>query len=154
MRRNLVIVMAVISLGLLIAVSSPASAQGRPLLPTVFYTPPLGNVDSFIANSFEVSFVNTGAPVKLTIQVCTLLGACTSPGFACIQVPLNRGQGCSTGNFSSNAPMYAKFFVTRTGGGTIDGLGSLRVTGPDGNNSAAVQTIGGNGTEALPPTED
>lgn len=140
MRNSIVIAAA----AAMLAVVSSASAQGRPEQAgqsVAFFTPPIGNVDSFVDNTFEASFVSTGtAPVKLTIQVCTLAGVCTSPGFACVGVPLTRGTGCSTGNLAADEPLYAKFRVQATGGGTIDGMGSLRVIGPDGTNSAAVQT--------------
>jgi hypothetical protein len=138
---------------LVFAVATSGWAQGRPLQ-EVLYTPPIGNVDSLTSNTFEASFVSIGtAPIALTIQLCTLAGVCTSPGFACINVPLTRGKGCSTGNIVDNQPLYAKFFLKRTNAGTVDGLGSLRVIGPDGANSAAVQTTG-SGLEKVPPTED
>jgi hypothetical protein len=136
-------IVAIVATGVVLTASAFASAQGRPDLGLAFYTPPLGNVDSFIDNTFEASFVSTGsAPVKLTIQLCTLAGVCTSPGFACVNVSLSKGVGCSTGNIVDNEPLYAKFRVHPTGGGTVDGMGSLRVIGPEGTNSAAVQTLG------------
>ena len=142
MRNSIVIAAA----AAMLAVVSSASAQGRPEQAgqsVAFFTPPIGNVDSFIDNTFEASFVSTGtAPIALTIQVCTLAGVCTSPGFACVSMPLTRRLGCSTGNLAADEPLYAKFRVRATGGGTVDGMGSLRVIGPDGTNSAAVQTHG------------
>ena len=133
---------AVVATGVMLVAATAASAQdARPTPAYAFFTPPIGNVDSFIDNTFEASFVSTGtAPVKLTIQLCTLAGVCTSPGFVCVGEPLTRGTGCSTGNLAADEPLYAKFRVQATGGGTIDGMGSLRVIGPDGTNSAAVQT--------------
>ncbi len=108
-----------------------------------FFTPPIGNVDSFVDNTFEASFVSTGtAPIVLTIELCSLNGMCYVSGFACASVPLTRGLGCSTGNLGDNEPLYAKFRVRPTGGGTVDGMGSLRVIALDGTNSAAVQTHG------------
>ena len=137
---------AIAALAAMLADESAASAQGRPEQAgqgVAFFTPPIGNVDSFIDNTFEASFVSTGtAPIALTIQVCTLAGVCTSPGFACVSMPLTRRLGCSTGNLAADEPLYAKFRVRATGGGTVDGMGSLRVIGPDGTNSAAVQTHG------------
>ena len=47
----------------MVVVASAASAQGRPerVGPSVaFFTPPIGNVDSFVDNTFEASFVSTG----------------------------------------------------------------------------------------------
>lgn len=90
---------AIVATGAMLVVASAASAQdARPTPAYAFFTPPIGNVDSFVDNTFEASFVSTGtAPVKLTIQLCTLAGVCTSPGFVCVGVPLTRGTGCSTG---------------------------------------------------------
>jgi len=79
------------------------------------------------------------APVELTIQLCALDGTCTTAGFTCVGVPLTKGEGCSTGNLVDNQPLYAKFLITKLDKGKIDGLGSLRVTDPDGN-TAAVQS--------------
>jgi hypothetical protein len=153
--RALLLVIA--AAGLLLTDSSPASAQrGSTPARQVCRTAPLGNVDSFINNTFEASFVSTGsAPVELTIQLCDLTGACFISGFACANVPLTIGQGCSTGNLVANNPLYAKFTLKPTGGGTVGGEGSLRVTAPDGGNSAAIQTTcSGPAIERVPATEN
>jgi hypothetical protein len=142
MRKSILIAAA----AAMLVVASAASAQGRPerIGPSVaFFTPPIGNVDSFVDNTFEASFVSTGtAPIAVTIELCALNGVCYVSGFTCASVPLPRGLGCSTGNLVADEPLYAKFRVRPTGGGTVDGMGSLRVIAPDGTNSAAVQTHG------------
>lgn len=84
-----------------------------------------------------------------------LTGACFSSGVVCVNVPLIGGQGCSTGNLVDNQPLYAKFTLKPTGGGTVGGEGSLRVTAQDGGNSAAIQTTcSGPTAEKAPATEN
>lgn len=141
MRKSILIAAA----AAMLVVASAASAQGRPEQAgqsVAFFTPPIGNVDSIVDNTFEASFVSTGtAPIAVTIELCALDGVCYVSGFVCASVPLTRGLGCSTGNLAADEPLYAKFRVRPTGGGTVDGMGSLRVIGPDGT-TAAVQTHG------------
>ena len=76
MRKSILIAAA----AAMLVVASAASAQGRPerIGPSVaFFTPPIGNVDSFVDNTFEASFVSTGtAPIALTIELCALDGVC------------------------------------------------------------------------------
>ena len=137
----------IVATGLLVTVALVAPTQGAQerLFRFAFFTPPLGYLDSLSGeeNTFEASFVSTGRdPVKLTIQLCTLDGVCISSGFGCVDVPLTSWEGCTIGDKKYSQPVYARFLVTRKGGGTVDGLGSLRVIGPDGTNSAAVQTSG------------
>ena len=142
MRKSILIAAA----AAMLVVASAASAQGRPEQAgqsVAFFTPPIGNVDSFVDNTFEASFVSTGtAPIVLTIELCNLAGQCHSAGFGCLRLSFTRGQGCWTGDLVVEEPFYAKFRVRPTGGGTVDGMGSLRVIALDGTNSAAVQTHG------------
>ncbi len=140
MRKSILIAAA----AAMVVVASAASAQGRPerVGPSVaFFTPPIGS-NNMLGHKIEASFVSTGtAPIDLTIELCNLAGQCNSAGFGCLSLSFTRGQGCWTGDLVVEEPFYAKFRVRPTGGGTVDGMGSLRLIGPDGT-TAAVQTRG------------
>ena len=137
MRKSILIAAA----AAMLVVASAASAQGRPMQHAAYYTPPLGSNEAPAGTTFEAAFVNTGVPIVLTIELCTLDGACSSAGFGCVSISLARGQGCWTGLLASDEPLYAKFRVSAPRGGSPEGMGSLRVIGPDGT-TAAVQTHG------------
>ena len=137
MRKSILIAAA----AAMLVVASAASAQGRPMQHAAYFTPPIGSNEAPAGTTIEAAFVNTGVPIVLTIELCTLDGACSSAGFGCVSVSLARGQGCWTGDLVVEEPFYAKFRVRPTGGGTVDGMGSLRLIGPDGT-TAAVQTHG------------
>jgi hypothetical protein len=126
----------------MLVVASAASAQGRPMQHAAYYTPPLGSNEAPAGTTIEAAFVNTGVPIVLTIELCSLAGVRGTSGFgACDGVSLARGQGCWIGDLGTTVPLYAKFRVSAPRGGSPEGMGSLRVIGPDGA-TAAVQTHG------------